>query len=111
LRALSLEENRSDGNLHPPSERFNSIELEQNEPSEKTDSRFSNKIKEQSFIMDLNLNDEKNDWRFWSQINSEIKDGNELGIKQHLSAITTRMCNIYEEWYVKLGVDELFEFE
>ena len=109
LRALSLEENRSEGNLLSPSKRLSSAELEQDEINEKPDFRFSNKIKEQSFIMDLNPNNEKNDWKFWNQINSEIKDDNEIGIQQHLSAITTRMCNIYEEWYETLGVSQLFD--
>jgi hypothetical protein len=83
LRALSLEDNRSENNILSPNERL-SDEL----------------IRMSSFI--------KNDWEYWEKITDRIYD-NEKDIKNHLNAIINRLCNIYEEWYNVLHVGELFD--
>jgi Protein of unknown function DUF262. len=85
LRALSLEENRSENNSLSPKERL-------------TD------VMQQSFI-------KENDWQFWSKIEKRIYDDESEEIKNHLSAIVHRFCNIYEEWYSILNVGEVFGSE
>lgn len=85
LRALSLEENRSENNSLSPKERLVDV-------------------KHQSFI-------KENDWEFWSKIENRIYEGDSELIKNHLSAIVHRLCNIYEHWYLVLNVGELFDYE
>ncbi|REG77466.1 DUF262 domain-containing protein [Algoriphagus antarcticus] len=85
FRALSLEENRSENNSLSPKDRLVNV-------------------KEQSFI-------KENDWEFWSRISGRINEGENEMIKNHLSAIVNRLCNIYEEWYSTLNVGELFSYE
>ncbi|GHV79233.1 hypothetical protein AGMMS49944_10240 [Spirochaetia bacterium] len=85
LRAISLEDNRSENNRESPSERL-----------------FE--VKEKSFIKD-------NDWEFWNKITGHINEGDIKNTKKYLSAVIHRLCNIYEEWYSTLNVGELFNFE
>lgn len=85
FRAMSLEENRSESNNVSPSKRLANVLTE-------------------SFIKD-------NDWEYWNKINGRINDGDIEMIKNHLSAIVTRLCNLYEEWYSTLKIGELFNFE
>ena len=85
FRALSLEENRSENNSLSPKERLVNVQ-------------------EQSFI-------KENDWEYWSKISGRIDAGDNEMIKNHLSAIVNRLCNIYEEWYSTLHIDELFGYE
>jgi len=85
FRALSLEENRSENNSLSPKDRLVNV-------------------KEQSFI-------KENDWEYWSKISGRINEGDNEMIKNHLSAIVNRLCNIYEEWYSTLNVGELFCYE
>ena len=82
LRALSLEENRGESDSLSPKARLE-------------------KVKEQSFI-------KGNDWVYWSKIDNKIKEGDKEMIKEHLSAIIHRLCNIYEEWYTNFDVGRLF---
>lgn len=85
LRALSLEDNRSDGNQMPPAERLATV-------------------KENSFI-------KENDWEYWNKITDRIYDGQNKEIKIYLSAVINRLCNIYEEWYTICGIEQLFNFD
>lgn len=80
FRALALEDNRSEGNRCSPKDR-----LEEN--------------KEISFITE-------NNWSDWKQIDKRI-NGNEP-VEILAKAILHRLADIYEEWYVNLGVGELF---
>jgi len=61
-----------------------------------------------SFIKD---EDEDNDWKYWNKIKGRINDGDDKMIATHLNAIINRLCNIYQEWYSTLGIEELFNFE
>jgi hypothetical protein len=83
LRALSLEDNRSESNILSPKERL-SNEL----------------IRKSSFI--------KNEWDYWKKITDRIYD-DKNDIKNYLNAIINRSCNIYEEWYNVLHIGELFD--
>lgn len=85
FRALSLEENRSENNSLSPKDRLINVQ-------------------EQSFI-------KENDWKYWSKISGRINEGDNEMFKNHLCAIVNRLCNIYEEWYSTLNVDELFGYE
>lgn len=85
FRALSLEQNRSENNSLSPKERLE-------------------KVQNESFI-------KRDDWEFWSKITGRINDGNDAMIKNHLTAIILRLCNIYDEWYSTLNIGELFNFE
>jgi hypothetical protein len=82
LRALSLEENRSERNGLSPKQRLENVH-------------------EQSFI-------QENDWKFWSKIERPVKEGDGPMIKNHIAAIATRLVNIYEEWYASLKIDKGF---
>ena len=93
LRALSLEENRSENNRLSPSERL----FYKNDEGKEVDNRL------ESFVL--------NDWEYWSKISSRINERDNEMIKNHLSAIVNRLCNIYEEWYSTLHIDELFSYE
>jgi hypothetical protein len=84
LRAISLEDNRSESNRNAPAERLA-------------------EVKSESFIKD-------NDWPFWEKITDRIYDGQKREIKNHLCAIIHRLCNIYEEWYNTLNIGGLFNF-
>ena len=87
LRAISLEDNRSDSN-DPPSEKLKLID---------------NVAK--SFITD-------DDWeKYWSKIDGRIYENESKKIKLYLSAVINRLCNIYEEWYEKLEIGKLFYFD
>ena len=79
FRALSLEQNRSESNIASPQERLN---LEE-----------SRKI---SFV--------KEDWQFWQNMNDRIWNNE---VENHFRAITTRMINIYEQFWKDLKIDEL----
>lgn len=85
LRAISLEDNRSEKNRESPSSRLEDV-------------------KEESFIKD-------NDWEYWSKIKERIWDGQHKEIKIYLNAVVNRTCNIYAEWYNKLGIKDLFSFD
>lgn len=84
FRILPLEINRSESNVLSPSERLI------NEAERKS-----------SFIED-------NDWEYWGKIKARINENDHKMIKYHLSAVITRLCNIYKEWYTTLSIDELF---
>ena len=86
IRALALEENRSENDSLSPSHRLAEL-----------------KVQEQSFI-------NENDWCYWSKITERINEGNSEMIQTHLSAVINRLCNIYEEWYSTLNIGELFCF-
>ena len=80
-RALSFDDNRSESNNVSPKERF---------------SKDNNRA--DSFIND-------DDFSYWNQIdvNYYRLKGDNLSndkIRNYLSAIIFRMCNIYEEWYI-----------
>ncbi len=92
FRALSLEENRSENDSLSPCKRLIDV-------------------KSQSFIKDYNDGKYYNDWEFWNKIENRINHDNEEMVKNHLSAIINRLCNIYEEWYSTLNVGELFGYE
>jgi hypothetical protein len=83
LRALSLEDNRSENNILSPQERLN-----------------DESIRNSSFV--------KDEWAYWKEITGRIND-DKKDIKNHLCAILNRMCNIYEEWYNVLHVGDLFD--
>ncbi len=85
FRALSLEENRSENNSLSPRDRLINV-------------------REQSFV-------KESDWEYWEKIKERINDGDTEMIKNHLSAIVHRLCNIYEDWYETLDVGHLFNFE
>ncbi|TWJ03295.1 uncharacterized protein DUF262 [Mucilaginibacter frigoritolerans] len=85
LRAMALEENRSESNNLPPSIRLNGLE-------------------KQSFV-------NPNDLPLWNQLDHRIYDGETAAIEVHLSAVINRLCNIYEHWYTTLNVAELFSYE
>ena len=82
IRAISLEDNRSENNRESPSERL-------------TD------VKKESFI-------KENDWEYWKEITGPIKDNQNEKIKDYLSAVINRLCNIYEEWYNSLKIGDFF---
>lgn len=71
LRAITLEENRSEGNYKSPSERF---------PEDRKDDFFI-----------------KNDWEFWKEINCRINSPQQE--KFLMTAFVIRTSNIYAEIY------------
>ena len=79
FRVLALEDNRSEGNRLSPKDR-----LEQK--------------RNISFITDSN-------WLFWQQIDDKINENQVIILAK---AISDRVCDIYEEWYNLLLVEELF---
>lgn len=85
LRALSLEDNRSEGNHISPSQRLVNT-------------------KNISFI-------QSNDWVYWEQLTARIKSGDTEMVKNHAHAIIHRLVNIYAEWYNILDVGKQFKFE
>ncbi|MBB1287059.1 hypothetical protein HRH25_21940 [Flavisolibacter sp. BT320] len=91
FRALSLEENRREGNIYSPSKRL-------------VDEERKIDVREDSFVK------ENSDWAFWSKIDRRVNDGDTEMIEAHLAAVVTRLCNVYEEWYNVLDVGELFSF-
>lgn len=88
-RALSLEENRSEGNKIDPA-----IRLEKE------------KVRENSFI--------KDDWSYWSKIDAYFNEKNDASgamRENYLNAVIHRLCNIYQEWYDTFDIGSLFGFE
>ena len=84
LRALSLDENRSENNKLSPHERLQEEEL-----------------RKQSFV-------KENDWEFWEKIKERIYDDEKVIF--HSRAIINRMVNIYKEWYNTFNVRELLDY-
>lgn len=85
LRAMGLEENRSENNNLPPSVRLIGVEM-------------------QSFV-------NVNDLAFWELLDHRIYDGDTASIHTYLNAVITRLCNIYAHWYTTLDVGVLFNYE
>lgn len=85
FRAISLEQNRSDGNKISPKAR---LEKQEN--------------KECSFVFD-------NDSEYWEKIDDRI--WNRENAINHFRAITTRMINIYEKFWNDLKINELIELK
>ncbi len=83
FRAISLEQNRSEGNSNSPKKRL------ENEV-----------IRNSSFVFE-------NDWKHWQEIDKRIRDKNKA--ISHFKAITTRMINIYEKFWNDLKIDELLK--
>ncbi|MCF4101027.1 DUF262 domain-containing protein [Gillisia sp. M10.2A] len=81
FRAISLELNRSRGNLQSPKD-----------IKEKKEQKFS-------FIL-------QSDWKYWQKIDGRIWDDN---TSNHFHAITTRMINIYEKFWNDLKLYEVLE--
>jgi len=79
LRALALEQNRSESNSLSPKVRL-------------TDAN----IRESSFV--------KQDWKKWDTIDNRIWDDK---VENHFFAITTRMVNIYESFWNDFKIDDL----
>ncbi len=86
FRAISLEDNRSENNKVSPSERLQEEE-----------------VCPKSFI-------KRNDWEHWQMLEGRVNDGDD-DVKTHLLAVVNRLCNIYEEWYTSLKIEELFTFK
>jgi hypothetical protein len=84
LRAISLEENRSDGNHYIPGDRLGGTEKE-------------------SFISSADL-------FYWSRISGRIYKDDDDGLSNYLHAVTLRMINIYQHWYNTLNIGELFDY-
>jgi|GEM_PF-3765779 len=82
LRALALEDNRSEGNRCFPKDRLE-------------------KARDESFITDKN-------WNWWQQIDNKI---NEDQVEILAKAIIHRVADIYEKWYYILLIGELFDCE
>jgi len=83
IRAISLEDNRGEGNRVPPSERLLDVE-----------------VRKKSFV-------HENDWKYWEKITGRIYDDLDE-IRSYLSAVIIRLCNIYKEWYDVLKIGDLF---
>jgi len=79
LRAISLEQNRSESNSSSPKERLN-----------------DENIRQYSFI--------GKDWKSWKNIDGRIWDEKAENL---FRAITTRMINIYEKFWNDLKINEL----
>ncbi|MDB5143421.1 MAG: hypothetical protein JWQ66_2134 [Mucilaginibacter sp.] len=82
-RALSIEDNRSQGNHHDPASRLEGAEKD-------------------SFIL-------ASDQHFWSKITGKIEIGEKEKISDYLHAVIWRMLNIYECWYQTLRIQEIFD--
>jgi len=82
LRAISLEQNRSESNNSSPKERLN-----------------DEVIRKSSFI--------ENDWEYWQNINDRIWDDK---VQNHFRAITTRMIDIYEKFWNDFRISELLQY-
>jgi hypothetical protein len=80
FRAISLEQNRREGNKKSPTDRLHDMEIRKN-----------------SFI-------KNNDWKYWQEINNITHDDN---AQPHFRAITTRMINIYKKFWDDLKRSEL----
>mgnify|MGYP002776299748 CR=1 FL=1 len=83
FRALSLEQNRSEGNINSPKVR---LTTEEN--------------REISFV--------NNDWQYWQNIDTRIWDDK---VENHFRAITTRMINIYEVFWNDFKINELITID
>jgi hypothetical protein len=84
FRAISLELNRSESNSLSPKTRLN-----------------TENIRNIAFVQD-------NDWQYWQQINDRIWDNK---AENHFRAITTRMINIYEKFWIDLKIEDLIKIE
>ncbi|MFD3000419.1 DUF262 domain-containing protein [Pontibacter toksunensis] len=91
LRAMALEDNRSESNHLAPKLRLVDVEKEID-------------VREDSFV-------KSNDWAYWLKIERRINHNNTEMVAVHLSAIINRLCNIYTEWYDILRIGVLFNFE
>lgn len=83
LRALGLEQNRSEGDSHSPAARLE-------------DSVSESFVKEE-------------DWRYWQQLTYSIKENDQEMVTLYLNGVLHRMCNIYEDWYETLQIGNLFK--
>lgn len=83
LRALALEQNRSESNSLSPKVRL-------------TDAN----IRESSFV--------KGDWQQWSTIDDRIWNDK---VENHFFAITTRMVNIYESYWNDFKIGDMIKYE
>ncbi|GGH72334.1 hypothetical protein HNQ91_003417 [Filimonas zeae] len=78
LRALALEQNRSEGNGKSPKERLEDAHKD-------------------SFIC-------SNDWEYWKDITARVyRDDREM-VTSYLNAVVTRIYNIYSEWYTTFNM-------
>lgn len=87
LRAMSLEDNRGESNHLSPKIRLVDVD-----------------VREDSFV-------KSNDWAYWEKIEKRINSDNTEMVAIHLSAIITRLCNVYADWYDTLQIGELFSFD
>ena len=94
FRAISLEDNRKEGNRLSPFERLYALY----------------DVRKKSFVKYDDKNNDKNDWQYWERIKERIMDVEEDN-SNFLRAVIHRLCNIYEEWYTKLHIGELFPLE
>lgn len=102
LRALALEDNRSD-QAKLPKDKFKYKGQDKDTITEKEIIEKEELIRYQSFI--------KEDKKFWEKIDSERITTNEEKAKNVCLAIYTRLSNIYKEWYTSLEVGKLFDLE
>lgn len=79
LRAISLEQNRSESNITSPKMGL-----------------VDESIRDYSFV--------KDDWNYWQHLEKRVWDDK---VENHYRAITTRMINIYEKFWIDLKIDEL----
>jgi hypothetical protein len=93
IRALSLSENREQQDNLAPSERLDD-KIEMNSEIIKN----LGGVKGISFI-------KMNDWQYWDK----IKEPNADNKKNHYEAVITRAINIYEEWWVKFSIADIFK--
>ncbi|AEF80110.1 DUF262 domain-containing protein [Leadbettera azotonutricia] len=80
FRALSLTQNRSENNILSPAARLD----------DQDDGLKGEYLRQISFVLD-------NDWEYWKEITNRIK--NEKDDQNLYRAISTRMVNIYNEWW------------
>jgi len=81
LRAISLEQNRSESNNNSPKDRLE-----------------DEAIRKLSFVFE-------NDWKFWQEIDNRIRDKDKAIL--HFKATTTRLINIYEKFWHDLKIHDL----
>lgn len=83
LRALSLEQNRSERNFLSPKVRLDAAS-----------------IRQCSFVND--------DWEYWQNLEERIWDDK---VENHFKAVTTRMINIYEKFWNDFKLGEMIKYE
>jgi hypothetical protein len=88
FRALSLTQNRSENNILSPAARLD----------DQDDGLKGEYLRQISFVLD-------NDWEYWKEITNRIK--NEKDDQNLYRAISTRMVNIYNEWWNTLSIRKL----